>query len=110
LLINKFVLKLADSNIRQWTHRVNPTTYNAAMTAASNEAASQSILAHEAGTGGKGNIAINAFGGRCGACPNAAASTTMLLLVLSLVQTVITTKTNLEVEVSLEGAKAVADA
>jgi hypothetical protein len=38
LLINKFVLKLADSNIRQ------------------------SILAHEAGTGWKGNVAINAFG------------------------------------------------
>jgi excinuclease UvrABC ATPase subunit len=68
LLINKFVLKLADSNIRQWTHRANPATYNAAITAASNEAASQSILAHEAGTGGKGNIAINAFGGRRGAC------------------------------------------
>jgi hypothetical protein len=63
LLINKFVLKLADSNIRQWTHRANPATYNAAMTAASNEAASQSILAHEAGSGGKGNVAINAFGG-----------------------------------------------
>jgi hypothetical protein len=46
LLINKFVLKLADSNIRQWTHRANPATYKAAMTAASNEAASQSILAH----------------------------------------------------------------
>jgi hypothetical protein len=68
LLINKFVLKLADSNIRQWTHRANPATYNAAMTAASNKAASQSILAHEAGTGGKGNIAINAFGSRPGAC------------------------------------------
>jgi hypothetical protein len=38
------------------------------MTAASNEAASQSILAHEAGTGGKGNIAINAFCGRRGTC------------------------------------------
>jgi hypothetical protein len=38
------------------------------MTAASNKAASQSILAHEAGTGGKGNVAINAFGGRRGAC------------------------------------------
>jgi hypothetical protein len=61
LLINKFVLKLADSNIRQWTHGSNPATYNAAMTAASNEAASQSILAHEAGTGGKGNVAINAL-------------------------------------------------
>jgi hypothetical protein len=48
LLINKFVLKLADSNIRQGTHRANPATYNAAMTAASNKAASQSILAHEA--------------------------------------------------------------
>jgi hypothetical protein len=68
LLINKFVLKLADFNIRQWTHRANPATYNAAMTAASNEAASQSILAHEARTGGKSNIAINAFGGRRGAC------------------------------------------
>jgi hypothetical protein len=68
LLINKFVLKLADSNIRQWTHRSNPTTNTAAMTAASNEAASQSILAHEAGTGGKGNVAINAFAGRCGTC------------------------------------------
>jgi excinuclease UvrABC ATPase subunit len=68
LLINKFVLKLADSNIRQWTHRANPATYNAAMTAASNEAASQSILAHEAGTGMKGNVAINAFGNRCGTC------------------------------------------
>jgi hypothetical protein len=68
LLINKFVLKLADSNIRQWTHRASPATYNAAMTAASNEAASQSILAHEAGTGGKGNVAINAFGGLRGAC------------------------------------------
>jgi hypothetical protein len=56
LLINKFVLKLADSNIRQWTHRANPATYNAAMTAASNEAASQSILAHEAGTGGKATL------------------------------------------------------
>jgi hypothetical protein len=66
LLINKFVLKLADSNIRQWTHRANPATYNAAMTAASNEAASQSILAHEAGVGGK--VAIRAFGGRQGAC------------------------------------------
>jgi hypothetical protein len=44
LLINKFVLKLADSNIPQWTHRANPATYNAAMTAASNEAANQSIL------------------------------------------------------------------
>jgi hypothetical protein len=68
LLINKFVLILADSNIRQWTHRANPATYNAAMTAASNEAASQSILAHKAGTGGKGNLAINAFGSRRGAC------------------------------------------
>jgi hypothetical protein len=70
LLINKFVLKLADSNIWQWTHRANPDTYNAAMTAASNEAASQSILAHEAGSGRKNNVAINAFGGggRCGAC------------------------------------------
>jgi hypothetical protein len=68
LLINKFVLKLADSNIRQWTHWANPATYDAAMTAASNEAASQSILAHEAGTGGKGHIAINAFGSRRGAC------------------------------------------
>jgi hypothetical protein len=38
------------------------------MTATSNKAASQSILAHEAGTEGKGNIAINAFGGRRGAC------------------------------------------
>jgi hypothetical protein len=66
LLINKFVLKLANSNIRQWTHRANPATYNAAMTAASNEAASQSILAHEAGMGGK--VAINAFGGGQGAC------------------------------------------
>jgi hypothetical protein len=53
LLINKFVLKLADSNIGQLTHRSNPATYTAAMTAASNEAASQSILAHEAGIGGK---------------------------------------------------------
>jgi hypothetical protein len=43
LLINKFVLKLDDSNIQQWTHRANPATYNVAMTAASNEAASQSI-------------------------------------------------------------------
>jgi hypothetical protein len=68
LLINKFVLKLADSNIRQWTHRANPATYNAAITAASNEAASQSILAHETKTGAKGNVAINAFGGRRGAC------------------------------------------
>jgi hypothetical protein len=68
LLINKFVLKLADSNIRQWTHRANPATSNAAMTAASNEAASQSILAHKAGTGGKGNVANNAFGSRPGAC------------------------------------------
>jgi hypothetical protein len=68
LLINKFVLKLADSNIRQWTHRANPATYNAAMPAASNKAASQSILAHEAGSGGKGNMAINAFGGRGGSC------------------------------------------
>jgi hypothetical protein len=68
LLINKFVLKLADSNIRQWTHRANPATYNAAMTAASNEAASQSILAHEAITGEKGNVAINVFGSRRGAC------------------------------------------
>jgi hypothetical protein len=68
LLINKFVLKLADSNIRQWTHQANPATYNAAMTAASNEAASQSILAHEAGSGGKGNVAINAFGGQRGTC------------------------------------------
>jgi hypothetical protein len=70
LLINKFVLKLADSNIRQWTHRANPATYNAAMTAASKKAASQSILAHEAGSGGKSNVAINAFGGggRRGAC------------------------------------------
>jgi hypothetical protein len=71
LLINKFILKLADSNIRQWTHRANPVTYNDAMTAASNEAASQSILAHEAGGGGKSNVALNAFGGgggRRGAC------------------------------------------
>jgi hypothetical protein len=68
LIINKFVLKLADSNIRQWTHRANPATYNAAMTAASNEAASQSILAHEAGSGGKGNVSINTFGGRGGSC------------------------------------------
>jgi hypothetical protein len=68
LLINKFVLKLADSNIWQWTHRANPATYYAAMSAASNEAASQSILAHEAGSGGKGNVAINAFGGRGGSC------------------------------------------
>jgi hypothetical protein len=36
------------------------------MTEASNEAASQSILSHEAGTGSKGNVAINAFGGRRG--------------------------------------------
>jgi hypothetical protein len=63
LLINKFILKLANSNIRQWTHRANPATYNAAMTAASNEATSQSILAHEAGAGGKSNVALNAFGG-----------------------------------------------
>jgi hypothetical protein len=68
LLTNKFVLKLADSNIRQWTHRANPASYNAAMTAALNEAASQSILAHKAGTGSKGNVAINAFDSRCGAC------------------------------------------
>jgi hypothetical protein len=68
LLINKFVLKLADSKIQQWTHRANPATYNAAMTAASNEAASQSILAHKAGSGGKSNVAINAFGGGGGAC------------------------------------------
>jgi hypothetical protein len=68
LLINKFVLKLADSNIRQWTHWANPATYNAAMTAASNEAPSQSILAQEAGSGGKGNVAINTFGGRGGSC------------------------------------------
>jgi hypothetical protein len=66
LLINKFVLKLADSNIRQWTHRANPPTYNASMTAASNKAASQSILAHEAGV--RGQFSINAFGGRQGAC------------------------------------------
>jgi hypothetical protein len=64
LLINKFVLKLSDTDIRQWTHRANPETYNAAMTAASNEAASKSILAHEAGTSAKNNIAINQFGGR----------------------------------------------
>jgi hypothetical protein len=64
LLINKFTLKLADSNIRQWTHCANPATYNPAMTAASNKAASQSILAHEAG----GKLSINAFGGRQGAC------------------------------------------
>jgi hypothetical protein len=64
LLINKFTLKLADTNIRQWTHRANPATYNAAMTAASNEAASQSILAHEAA----GKLSINTFGGRQGAC------------------------------------------
>jgi hypothetical protein len=38
------------------------------MMAASNEAASQSILAHEIGTGGKGNVAKNAFGSRRGAC------------------------------------------
>jgi hypothetical protein len=31
-------------------------------------AASQSILAYKAGTGGKGNAAINAFGGRRGTC------------------------------------------
>jgi hypothetical protein len=68
LLINKFVLKLANSNIRQWTHRANPATYNAAMTATLNKAASQSILAHEAGTEGKGNVAINAFGSCRGAC------------------------------------------
>jgi hypothetical protein len=66
LLINKFTLKLANATIRQWTHRANPATYNAAMKAASNEAASQSILAHEAG-GGK--LSINAFGGgRHGSC------------------------------------------
>jgi hypothetical protein len=68
LLINKFVLKLSDSDIRQWTHQANPDTYNAAMTAASNEAASQSILAHEAGASGKNNVAINQFGGRGGSC------------------------------------------
>jgi hypothetical protein len=59
LIIDKFVLKLADSNFRQWNHRANPATHNAAMTAASNQAASQSFLAHEAGIGGK--VAINAF-------------------------------------------------
>jgi hypothetical protein len=68
LLINKFVLKLADSNIRHWTHQANPATYNATLMAALNEAASQSILAHEAGTGGKGNVPINGFGGRGGTC------------------------------------------
>ena len=26
LLINKFVLKLSDADIRQWTHRANPDT------------------------------------------------------------------------------------
>jgi hypothetical protein len=71
LLINKFILKLDDSNFRQWTDRANPATYNDAMTAASNEAASQSILAHEASGGGKSNVALNAFGsggGGRGAC------------------------------------------
>jgi hypothetical protein len=46
LLINKFTLKLANATIRQWTHRANPATYNAAMKAASNEAASQSPYSH----------------------------------------------------------------
>jgi hypothetical protein len=68
LLISKFVLKLSDSDIRQWTHRANPDTYYAAMTAASNEAASKSMLAHEAGASGKNNVAINQFGGRGGSC------------------------------------------
>jgi hypothetical protein len=68
LLINKFVLKLSDADIRQWTHRANPDTYNAAMTAASNEAASKSILAHEAGNNTKNNISLNQFGARGGSC------------------------------------------
>jgi hypothetical protein len=38
------------------------------MTAASNESASKSILAHEAGASGKNNVAINQFGGRGGSC------------------------------------------
>jgi hypothetical protein len=41
---------------------------------------------------------------------DAAATTTRLLLVLSPVRTIIGTQTNLEVEVSHEGAEAVADA
>jgi hypothetical protein len=41
---------------------------------------------------------------------DAAASTTMSLLVLSPIRTIIATQTNLEVEVSHEGAEAVADA
>ena len=48
-LITKFTLKLSDQDIRTWTHRANPQTFDAAMTAASNEAASKTILAHEAG-------------------------------------------------------------
>jgi hypothetical protein len=68
LLINKFVLKLSDSDIRQWTHRANPDTYKAAMTDASNEAAVKYILAQEAGASGKNNVAINPFGGRGGSC------------------------------------------
>ena len=48
-LITKFTLKLSDPDIRTWTHRANPATFDAAMIAASNEAASKTILAHEAG-------------------------------------------------------------
>jgi hypothetical protein len=104
LLINKFVLKLDDSNIRPWTHRANPASYNAAMTAALNEAASQSILAHEAGTGGKGNVAIMHLAPVTGA----AVIITISQNVLNIVQTVIAT-INLEAEVSREGTEAVAD-
>jgi hypothetical protein len=109
LLINKFVLKLADSNIRQWTHRANPATYNAAMTAESNEAASQSSWLMRLEQEGKATLQSMHLGAAAVPVTDAAVSTTTLLLVLTPVPTVMATKTNLEVKVSHEGAEAVAE-
>jgi hypothetical protein len=74
------------------------------MTAASNGAASQSILAHEAG-GGK--LSINVFGGCRAHVMYAAATITISLPVLSPVPTDIATVPDLEAAVSREGAEAV---
>jgi hypothetical protein len=76
----------------------------------SNEAASQSILAHEAGSGGKGNVASIIHLEDEGALVlDVAATTIKSLLVPSPVPTNIATVTNLEAEAGREGAEAVAD-
>jgi Na+-transporting NADH:ubiquinone oxidoreductase subunit NqrF len=75
------------------------------MTAASNEAAGQSILAHEAGSG----VAINTFGGRGGSCFGCGSYYHQVAACPSPVPTSIATVTNLEAEAGREGAEAVAD-